>query len=102
MSKLTYEEMEQMMKPGLRVVRGRDWNMSDQDGNGPGTVLSQNLTLSHLWEVKWDKTDERCWHFMGTNSMGEKNIDLKSLTFLLLHLRKLSEVSSLWPRTPMT
>ena len=119
------------MKPGLRVVRGRDWiiNMNDPDGNGfgltplfgdrrgfmppqlkkkktdgngPGTFLRQNLTQSHLWEVKWDKTDERCWHFMGTNSMGEKNIDLKSLTFLLLHLRKLSEVSSLWPRTPMT
>ena len=30
--------MEQMMKPGLRVVRGRDWiiNMNDPDGNGFG------------------------------------------------------------------
>ena len=59
MSNLTYEEMEKMMKPGVRVVRGRDWGRyqgSNEDGNGPGTVLSEDPNYINMWKVKWDNT----------------------------------------------
>ena len=76
MSKLTYEEMEKMMRPGIRVIRGRDWKSGDQDGNGPGTVLRQHPIQKYLWEVKWDMTDGR-WHVMGNNPKGGKQYSLK-------------------------
>ena len=33
------EEMAKLMKPGVRVVRGKDWKYGNDDGNGPGLVV---------------------------------------------------------------
>ena len=54
--------MAKMMKPGVRVVRGKDWDLDygTQDGNGSGTVLKAwdtlqgYTTLQGLWQVQWD------------------------------------------------
>ena len=45
MSDLSGEEMADMMKPGVRVVRGKDWEYAAQDGNGPGLVLKKMETV---------------------------------------------------------
>ena len=44
--------MAKMMKPGFRVVRGKDWEYAAQDGNGRGTVLQEYF--GDCWSVKWD------------------------------------------------
>ena len=52
--------MAKMMKAGLRVTRGSDWNYTEfyelTDGNGPGTVVNEHPTEKNVWLVKWDKT----------------------------------------------
>ena len=50
------EEMAKMMKPGLRVIRGKDWISGETDGNGLGTVIREHPEIKHFWEVKWDNT----------------------------------------------
>ena len=44
MSDMIWEEMANRMKPGVRVVRGKDWQWATQGGNGPGTVLKASKT----------------------------------------------------------
>ena len=48
--------MEKMMRPGLRVLRGKDWDQKrgDLDANGPGTVLGNKNVRPGWWTVKWD------------------------------------------------
>ena len=48
--------MAKMMKPGVRVVRGKDWSPlhKDEDRNGPGTVIKELSSSKEWWEVKWD------------------------------------------------
>ena len=43
---------EEIVKVGLRVVRGKDWNIVDQDGNGKGTVIEKDS--ERWWKVQWD------------------------------------------------
>ena len=82
MSDLTCEEMGKMMRPCLRVIRGKDWNQVDEDGNGPGTVLGQfHSDLKNLWRVKWDNNFESSY-WMGPTQRkrgqrGEKVYQLK-------------------------
>ena len=40
MFNLSGEEMAKMMKPGVRVIRGKDWEYANQDGNGPGVLTN--------------------------------------------------------------
>ena len=83
MSNLTNEEMVKMMKPGLRVSRGRDWTCwryeGVEDGNGPGTVLYEHPDKKNLWKVKWDNAVEssRNFYWMGRSETGENIYRLK-------------------------
>ena len=70
MSNLTNEEMSKMIKPGVRVVRGQDWIMGDQDGNGPGTVLSEDPNQKNLWRVKWDNNYESVYYMGAADTAG--------------------------------
>ncbi|XP_025085638.1 uncharacterized protein LOC112559026 isoform X1 [Pomacea canaliculata] len=45
---------------GTRVVRGPDWTYGDQDGNGPGTVISHEKKYSWHW-VEWDSGEFNCY-----------------------------------------
>ncbi|KAL3889898.1 hypothetical protein ACJMK2_002218 [Sinanodonta woodiana] len=47
-------ELAAILKQGMRVVRGRDWQWGNQDGNepGPGTVLQ--IKDDGWVKVKWD------------------------------------------------
>ena len=78
MSNLTYEEMSKMMKPGIRVVRGKDWtDRGDGDGNGLGTVLGEDPQHKNYWKVKWDNNFENSY-LMGTSPYtGDKSYLLK-------------------------
>ena len=83
MSDLTCEEMGKMMRPCLRVIRGKDWNQVDEDGNGPGTVLGQfHSDLKNLWRVKWDNNFESSYFMGATSTPGEKIYRLKIIDFL--------------------
>jgi len=80
MSNLTSEEMVKMMRPGLRVGRGRDWRYDGvEDGNVPGTVLYEHSEKKNLWKVKWDNAVEGSWNFywMGRSETGENIYRLK-------------------------
>ena len=50
------EQMAKLMKPGVRVVRGKDWDWYDQDGNGPGTVIRMEASdpFKNWWKIEWD------------------------------------------------
>ena len=50
------EQMTKLMRPGVRVIRGKDWNWNDQDGNGPGTVIGMEASelFENWWKVQWD------------------------------------------------
>ena len=58
MTNITEEDMAKMMRSGLRVVRGKDWDQKrgDLDANGPGTVLGNKNVMFGWWTVKWDNT----------------------------------------------
>ena len=43
---------EDLVYIGMRVVRGDDWQWGDQDGNGEGTVITDDG--NGWWEVQWD------------------------------------------------
>ena len=79
MSNSIEEEMKKLMKPGVRVVRGRDWQWGDQDGYGPGTVMSKS-TFDHWFKVKWDNRDEfyESYYRMGA----EGKYDLKIIDYM--------------------
>jgi len=56
------------MKPGARVVRGKDWEWGDQDGNPPGkgTVTRKDSANPGWWYVRWDTgTFDRQQYRMG-------------------------------------
>ena len=44
----TNEEMAKLMKPGVRVVRGKDWKWGIEDRDGPGTVVENNGDVTYL------------------------------------------------------
>ena len=48
MSNVIEENMAKMMAPGLRVLRGKDWdqNRGNFDGYGPGTVVGNKDFIS--------------------------------------------------------
>ena len=84
MSNLAYEEMEKIMKPGVRVVRGKNWNQArdgNDDGNGPGTVLYEEVA-KNVWKVKWDNNHEDSYCMGPTGTPGEKLYRLKIINFL--------------------
>jgi hypothetical protein len=62
MSNFSGEEMAKMMKPGVRVVRGKDWDMGNQVGNGPGTVLQRISGTAFWWEVLWDNNPKSLYN----------------------------------------
>ena len=52
-------ELAALMKPGTRVVRGKDWIWEDQDGGGKGQVIENKLTTDIGWiPVKWEDGSE--------------------------------------------
>jgi hypothetical protein len=67
---LTNEEMARMMRPLLRVMRGKDWPQSgpgsQRDGNSAGTVVGKCPDYSNSWLVRWDKTGETHSQLMGS------------------------------------
>ena len=69
MSNIIEEDMAKMMRPGIRVLRGKDFNhryeRGDIDGKGPGTVIGNKGLLLGWWTVKWDNTGEQHNHRMG-------------------------------------
>ena len=74
--------MAKMMKPGVRVVRGKDWDLDygTQDGNGPGTVIRAS-TLPGWWRVQWDKGQQHYYRMGYSGKYDLKIIDLvKSAT----------------------
>ena len=54
MSNITEEDMAKIMRPGIRVARGKDWYRGDVDKNGPGTVIGNEGLKPGWWHVKWD------------------------------------------------
>ena len=83
MSNLTNEEMSKMMRPGLRVSRGKNWDEGGIDGNGPGTVIREHPDSKNWWQVKWDRTGKTVYHQMGADNFksGEKIYRLKIINF---------------------
>ena len=84
MSDMSWEEMAKRMKPGVRVVRGKDWNQyqyENQDGYGPGSVLKKHQVVACWWEVQWDN-GQQGYYRMGANGKYDlKIVDLvKSAT----------------------
>ena len=46
---------KKIVKVGLRVVRGKDWDSGDEDGNGKGTVIEKcSGCVEGVWKVQWD------------------------------------------------
>merc|ERR550534_3418068 len=93
--------MARMMKPGLRVVRGKNWDQNGQvwdssqtDKNGPGTVIREHPDSKNLWQVKWDRTGKIVYHQMGADNFrsGEKIYRLKIMNFCLTATQKNSSL----------
>ena len=97
-SGLTDMEMAKAMKPGLRVIRGRDWDdrhlsddeVQDSDGNGPGTVMKK---VGKWWQVKWDSDPDKIHLY--TMDVGGR-LDLKILDYVHLEDQKISLGSKLF------
>ena len=72
MSSLTEEEaLAKIMTPGLRVVRGKDWNhpggpRGNEDGNGEGTIVSVGRDSC---SVKWDHDGSQYGYNQGSNGI---------------------------------
>ncbi|KAK3589204.1 hypothetical protein CHS0354_020062 [Potamilus streckersoni] len=49
-------QLAAILKQGMRVVRGQDWQWGNQDGNQPGTVLT--IRDDGWVRVKWDAGNE--------------------------------------------
>ena len=73
-----WKEMAQKMKPGDRVVPGKDWMASygDQDGHGPGTIT--NIYFDNSLRVRWDKSGTEFGYRMGCRG----KYDLKIIDFV--------------------
>ena len=71
--------MSEKMKPGDRVVRGKDWKASycDQDGNGPGTIMKIFSDKSLF--VKWDKSGSK---LLGYRMGCQGKYDLEIIDFV--------------------
>ena len=100
MSCITEEELAKIMRPGLRVIRGKDWQRLstyptrsvNEDGNGEGTItkISPIGTVCH---VKWDHDGSELLYNQGaTQSSGD-------LFFLKLAEQKPLE-SKKWKKMP--
>ena len=68
------EVMAKLMKPGDKVVPGRDWNYVNADSYGIGTVIDKiESGLYKYWlKVKWNKSVQI--HKMG---VGKSNFNSK-------------------------
>ena len=72
MSSITEEDLAKIMRPGLRVVRGKDWqefcqtfnanHSVDEDGNGEGTITQMYKFGCY---VKWDRTGSEKSYYQG-------------------------------------
>lgn len=51
-------ELSAKMKPGTRVVRGRDWCDGNRDGGGEGTVAHENCPDKGFVIVIWDNGND--------------------------------------------
>ena len=71
-----WKEMAQKMKPGDRVVRGKDWKDCDRDGNGPGTIMT--IYSDNSLSVRWDKSGKVHGYRMGCGG----KYDLKIIDFV--------------------
>ena len=72
MSDAILKEMSEKMKPGDRVVRGKDWMASYRDQDGPGTILEVFYDKSLY--VKWDKSGSKSGYRMGYQGKYELEI----------------------------
>ena len=79
MSDISWEEMAKMMKPGVRVVRGKDWHLATQDGNGPGTVMKASK-IACRWQVKWDSG---LTHFYSMGDEGKFELKMLCISFAM-------------------
>ena len=77
MSSITEEEaLARIMRPGFKVVRGKDWEKCckkykykmDEDGNGEGTI-TQILSCEGSCNVKWDHNGFNRWYAQGFNGL---------------------------------
>ena len=64
MSSITEEELAKIMRPGLRVVRGKDWANVFEDGDGVGTITKVNPRGVNCY-VKWDHDGSEFSYSMG-------------------------------------
>ena len=92
------EEMARMIRPGLRVIRGKNWengqvwDSSQTDKNGPGTVIRKHPEIRNWWQVKWDRTGKTVYHQMGAGLTGEKIYRLKIMNFCTEATQKISSL----------
>jgi len=93
-----YEEMAKMMKPGVRVVQGKDWGSERSHPDtfavtGPGTVMStyKSETYKNWWKVKWDACNigDEWYYRMGVDGIYE----LKILDYMQEPTEKIDIVS---------
>jgi len=72
------DELASLMVPGTYVVRGRDWNKGDRDGNPPGSgvIIGPYPGRPDLVQVRWNhgSTNASCYR------MGNGFYDLKLAT----------------------
>ena len=72
------EEMAKLMKPGVRVVRGRDWqypDFMDESGACTGTVVQkvENGMFKDWWNVEWIHKNGRKKTFYFRMGVGKSN-----------------------------
>ena len=70
----TNEEMAKLMKPGVKVVRGDDFNYGDEDGKGSGTVIEKDSLLPGWCTVRWDNNGNTFSYRMGFQNKFELKI----------------------------
>ena len=73
MSSIPEEELAKIMRPGLRVVRGKDWQglwrigrSVLEDGNGVGTITKIDRNLCY---VKWDHDGSEFYYCQGPDGI---------------------------------
>ena len=72
------DELASFMVPGTSVVRGRDWNYGNQDGNPPGSgvIIGPYPGRPDLVQVRWNHRSTNASYYR----MGNGSYDLKLAT----------------------
>ena len=65
-SRYSNATLSAMFRPGVRVVRGQDWNWGTVDGYAPGTVASE-MDANNRVHVHWDKGYTAGFYRVGDN-----------------------------------